>query len=289
MGQIYSACIYDIEDRTACVMDADKFHANCYSFCGTVAAAHYLLRTKPHNVMWGGDYIVLDDALEDVCDEKTLLGISTYVDYEGFKRNNKNVSEKPYYDRIKFIEENNKTWKRISVWDEAIKHFDLKKMHSVPYSGFLINQTKKQAVDLADYQTKAKFHCDETEVEMCIDPIPVLTELSGSSYSGGARMAYLNGVSAQCTPELASSWQGDLLQISDSLPDGFDTIDCCFADVWEKAKYCYKVFGLTDEGLIKNGDRLYEATLMNLMGKRSGPYHVKVEITDNGYNLKAVD
>ena len=72
MGQIYSACIYDIEDRTACVMDADKFHANCYSFCGTVAVAHYLLRNKPHNVMWGGDYIVLDDALEDIHDEKNF-------------------------------------------------------------------------------------------------------------------------------------------------------------------------------------------------------------------------
>ena len=49
MGQIYSACIYDIEERTACVMDADKFHANCYSYCGAVAVTHYLLRNKPHN------------------------------------------------------------------------------------------------------------------------------------------------------------------------------------------------------------------------------------------------
>ena len=32
MGQIYHANIYDIEERAACVMDADKFHANCYSF-----------------------------------------------------------------------------------------------------------------------------------------------------------------------------------------------------------------------------------------------------------------
>ena len=36
MGQIYHANIYDIEEKTACVMDADKFHANCYSFSRTV-------------------------------------------------------------------------------------------------------------------------------------------------------------------------------------------------------------------------------------------------------------
>ena len=223
--------------------------------------------------------------------KKTLLGISTYVDYEGFERNNKSISEIPYYDRIKFIEENNKTWKRFSVWDEAITHFDLKYKLSVPYDGYLINHTKKLAVDLADYQTKARAMSlsGGIDMEKCIDPIPVLTELSGSSYSGGARMAYLNGVSAQSTPELASSWQGDLLQITDSLQNGFDVIDCCFADVWEKANYCYKVFGLTDEGLIKNGDSLYEAILMNIIGKRSGPHHVKVELTEDGYNFNAVN
>ena len=52
MGQIFHACAYDIETKTCCVYDADKFHANCYSNCGTVFSMHYLLRQKPYRIMW---------------------------------------------------------------------------------------------------------------------------------------------------------------------------------------------------------------------------------------------
>jgi len=30
MGQIFYSSAYDIETKTCCVYDADKFHANCY-------------------------------------------------------------------------------------------------------------------------------------------------------------------------------------------------------------------------------------------------------------------
>ena len=54
MGQIFYSCAYDIENRTRCVYEADKFHANCYSMCGSVFSIHYLLRQKPYRIMWGG-------------------------------------------------------------------------------------------------------------------------------------------------------------------------------------------------------------------------------------------
>jgi hypothetical protein len=56
MGQIFDACVYDTEDRICSVLDADKFHANCYSYSGAVAVAHYLLRQKAYHVMWCGGY-----------------------------------------------------------------------------------------------------------------------------------------------------------------------------------------------------------------------------------------
>ena len=41
MGQIFHACVYDIENRACNVIYADKFHANCHTFSGAVAATHY--------------------------------------------------------------------------------------------------------------------------------------------------------------------------------------------------------------------------------------------------------
>jgi hypothetical protein len=51
MGQIFHSCVYDVESMTCSVEEADKFHANCYSYSGSVAVAHYLLRQKPYRVM----------------------------------------------------------------------------------------------------------------------------------------------------------------------------------------------------------------------------------------------
>jgi hypothetical protein len=111
---------------------------------------------------------------------------------------------------------------------------------------------------------------------MTIDPIPVLTDTGG-----GAQMAYFNGVSAISTEKLAGSWCGDLLQIVDYLPEGFKIIGCCFADIWRRADYCYRIFGLNDEGLIRDGDELYEAVQLGFKGNRGKLYNVKVEMTED--------
>jgi hypothetical protein len=61
MGQIFYATAYDIDAKTCCVMDADKFHANCYAHSDAVCSVHYLLRQKPYRVMWGGYSVVREE------------------------------------------------------------------------------------------------------------------------------------------------------------------------------------------------------------------------------------
>ena len=116
MGQIFNACAYDIETKICCVLDADKFHANCYSYSGAVGSLHYLLRQKPYRIMWGGGYVALDDNIANFSRTEDLLGISTYKDYEDFKYNNDELENKSYYDKVKYIGENSNLWTRINVW-----------------------------------------------------------------------------------------------------------------------------------------------------------------------------
>ena len=277
MGQIFHACAYDIETRTCCAIDADKFHANCYSFSGAVLSMHYLLRQKPYHIMWGGGYVVIDDNLKDISSTEILLGISTYEDYESFEYNNEDIQSKSYYDRVKFIDDNGKLWNRIYVWDDAERYFDWNKTHSALYCGYLINHSQKLAVDLADYHQRSKFLNKEGE-SMAIDAVPVLTETGG-----GAQMAYFDGVSYDSTEKLAGKWCGDLLQIVDELPDGYEVIDCCFADVWQRAKYCCRTFGTNKSGYILSGDdsSMYKAAPLDIFGERGLPCYIKVEETQD--------
>jgi len=219
--------------------------------------------------MWSGDYIVIDDALAEVDDENVLLGISTYENYGSFDKNNLNIAQKPYIDKVKFIDKNNTTWKQISVYYEALEHFNMKEENSIPFAGYLLNLTKNLAVKLSDYYMSSLFLGGiKSDDPMAIDLVPVLTETGG-----GAQMAFLNGVSAASTEKLAGSWCGDLLHIVDSLPDGYEVIKCCFADIWKRTRYCYMMFGLNDEGLIKERQStLYEAIPLSVFGMRgAGP------------------
>ena len=235
MGQIFHACAYDIETKTRCIIDADKFHANCYAHSGTVLSMHYLLRQKPYHVMWKGDYAI---------------------------------------DKVKFIENNVKRWKSIDVMDEAIDYFDWSNTHSVQYSGYLLNHTKKQAINLADYHRLSKF-IHKTDMEMAIDLVPVLTETGG-----GTQMALYDGVSDDSTEELAGQWCGDLLQIMNESPEDYQIVRCCFAEIWSRVKYCYLTFGVNKaDYLLKNsnGELFKSATLNLLHGKRMDMKYIKVE------------
>lgn len=277
MGQIFYASAYDIETKNCCVIYADKFHANCYSCSKAVCSIHYLLRQKPYHVMWGGDYMLIDDNLECASRTEDLLGISTYVDYEDYGRNNSDLEKKSYYEKVKFIGDNNKLWNRINVNEEAMQYFDYENSHTVKYSGFLVNHTKKLAINLEDYYKQSKSMIDNTI--MVIDPVPVLTETGG-----GIDMAFLDGFAIDSTEYLAEQWCGDLLQIVDDLDSSYELINCCFAEIRSKMNYCYETYGVSKDGYVlknENGD-LYEATRFEMFFRKRIPstYYFKVELTE---------
>jgi len=288
MGVIFFACAYDIEAKIRSVYDADKFHANCYAHSGAVFSMHYLLRQKPYRIMWGGLDVVEEDNIQDFSKTEDLLGISTYVNFEDFVMNYENIEKEDYYekikDKVKFVNENYNLWEDINVEDEALAYFDWDTNHSVKYSGFLINHTKKLAVDLADYHSKSKFILEN--IVTAIDPIPVLTETGG-----GSRLAFLKGVTYDSTENLSETWCGDLLQIVDELPSDYKLIDCCFASLAEKTKYCYRIFGVDKDDFVvldKNGNRLKVVSLDIFFDDRVAEFHVKAEKVNKGINFQFV-
>jgi len=275
MGQIFYASAYDAKTKECCVMDADKFHANCFSYNGTIISIHYLLRQQPYNVMWGGHYVVLNNRIKQFTREEYLLGLSTYLTKKDFEMNTKNLKENEYYPLIEKISKYSKQWKKIDVLDKAVAYFDWDKNHSPKYDGYLVNHTKKQAVSLTDYFDRSKYLSSE-EWDAAIDLIPVLAETGE-----GTPMVLFDGMSADSTDELAGAWCGDLLQIVDELPDAYPIIPCCFAPIWKRVEYCHEKFGVNDEGFLlkdKEGN-LFEGAVMNIIGKRSSIiYNIKVEL-----------
>ena len=276
MGQIFHACAYDVETKISCVLDADKFHANCFSCSGTVACMHYLLHQKPYRIMWGGAYMLIDHNLEKISKDEILLGISTFWDLSGIAIEEDDIKSKNYCQKIQYIEKTSKSWKNINNWKQASEFFDWENTCSVKYSGYLLNHTKKQAIDLEEYHNRSKYIKDTYEI--AIDPLPVLTETGG-----GTQMALYNGVSIDSTEELAGLWCSDLLQIVDEIPHDYQLINCCFAEIWSRAKYCYRKFGVNQLNFLLNDNngKLFESASLNLYGKRMQTNFIKVEKNDD--------
>jgi hypothetical protein len=277
MGQIFDACIYDIDSMTCCVMDADKFHANCYSFSGAVISTHYLLRQKPYRVMWGGGYAVIHDNIASFSRTEDLLGLSTYTSYEDIESNNEGLRKKDWFDKAKFIGENHERWKHINVWEEARQYCNWEKTHCARYSGYLLNHTQKLAVDMGEYFARSVSTRGKENL-FAIDAIPVLTETGG-----GTSMALFEGVAADSTEKLAETWCGDLLQIVETLPGDYELINCCFAEIWDRADFCYHLFGVDSSGYLlgdKDGNR-YKCASLKLSGDRGAARHVKVELIED--------
>ena len=207
-----------------------------------------------------------------------MYGISTYLDSYNLNDPYHNPNFKDYEDKIKFVEENNKLWNRIDVWGEAEEYFDWDTTHCVKYSGYLLNHTKKMAIDLADYYRKSKY-ATKYGWDTLIDALPVLTETGG-----GTPMAFFDGISVETTEELAGTWCGDLLQIVDDLPKDYQIINCCFAEIWSKVRDCYHKFGINKDNLILQDDngKLLEVVSLNVYFKRGQSRYVKAEADDNG-------
>jgi hypothetical protein len=198
------------------------------------------------------------------------------LDYEAIEYNNDDLEEKEWRDKEKFIDDHCNRWKRMYVWDDAIEYFNMKQTLSVDYSGFLVNHLQKKAVDLTRYYDQSRSEYSNGIV-FTIDPIPVLTETGG-----GTQMALLDGASCDTTEQLAETWRGDLLQITDEPPSDYEVMDCCFANIWGRVRYCYDKFGVDSDGCVlekQKGTRL-QCVKFNICMKRGTSQYIKVERTE---------
>jgi hypothetical protein len=137
-----------------------------------------------------------------------------------------------------------------------------------------LNHTKKLAVNLANYYEHSRYY--KKGIRAAIDALPVLTETGG-----GSAMAMLKGASFDTTENLAGTWCGDLLQIVEELPEGYEIINCCFAELQSRGKFCYGKFGVDKDGYIlgdKSGNR-FKCVLFNLFGERGTTVcYIKTEV-----------
>lgn len=284
MGQIFYMTIYDPETRKCYSEDSDKFHSNCYSFSWDIRITHYLLRQKPYHVMWCGDYVLIDNCLENFS-EVQLLGISVSKDLEIFTNN----GFSPDSEKVKFIAENHETWDEIGIsMDEINEFFDFDNSNSVKYDGFLINHSKKQAIDLKKYYEKSLLY-DQKFRKYLVDLIPSLTE-TGTGIHAGTHMALFDGCSAEVTENLVGQWCGDLLEIVDQSPKDYDIINCCFAPVWERVRYCVKEFGFDKENFVlknKNKDR-FEAVKLSFILTKGRSSYIKIEYDEDKTYYKGI-
>ena len=267
MGQIFDAVAYDIESMTCFRTDVDKFPANCYNKSGAVKCIHYLLRQKAYRVMWGSQDFLTYSLKKSPLDfsEKFLYGFSVLaapLDEEHITYLKEGVEDEMTLSKIDFIVEKSKLWTRLNIWDESDLEHRIRSTHSLScdryshiYRGYLLNHSKRLLIDLKDYFESSEFICEcDSFIRVAIDPIPILTQ-SGS----GLGVEY--GVSAETTRKLAGTWCGDVLEIKNEIPDGYKLIKCCFVDIWERARFLYRKFGLDSENFIvsdEEGTR-YEA------------------------------
>ena len=145
------------------------------------------------------------------------------------------------------------------------------------YSGYLLNHTQKLAIDLNDYHEKSKCITQKGDI-YAIDPIPVLTETGDGSLN-----ALWDGISADTTENLIGKWCGDLLQIVDKLPLDYNVINCCFAEVLSKMRYCYYTFGVDKENFLlmdTDGNR-FKGAKLNIFLRRGPLCYIEVKKTED--------
>jgi hypothetical protein len=221
--------------------------------------------------MWGGYYAIDGKRISKFTRKEDLLGLSTYLEFE--ESDLTNPEYKDCLDKVKFIYDNSKCWKKLNVWEEAANYFKMEINKCVRYEDFLVNHTQKLAIDLTDYFNQSRV-LTQKGGNYAIDPIPVLTETGG-----GTQMAFFDGIADETTEHLAGGWYGDLLQIVDKLADGYSLINCCFAELQSKLSYCYSMFGVNKDGFLLKNDQegLFKAVKLNLYGKRGPISRFKVQ------------
>lgn len=86
---------------------------------------------------------------------------------------------------------------------------------------FVVNYDKKEYMDIAEYMNK----CEYEDEGRAIFPVAILTSV-GNGLGGGD--FYPDPTS---TKELIGAWAGDLLQITDKVPEGFKKISPVFREM----------------------------------------------------------
>lgn len=283
MGLFFYACAYDILNKICCVLDADKFGSECRSFCEPVLSMHYLLRQKAYRVMWGGLHVLDNDNIEEFSRKEDLLGISTFArSYDFHIRNRDFVKDsegKKYHDKMIFVRMSSFLWDYLDLYNEPYEYFNYENTLSVDYTGYLVNHTQNLAVDMEDYYRLSQICIQDIcmqDINTAIDVVAVLTE------TGGGIGMFYNGISVDSTENLSGEWCGDLLQITNSLPDGYLIINCYFADAFGRARHCYKKFGANEDGYVVNDSsgKLFEAVKLDLWGRRKSTFRMKIEKID---------
>jgi hypothetical protein len=85
---------------------------------------------------------------------------------------------------------------------------------------FVVNYDKRQYMDISEYMSK----CKDKKWNCTIFPVAILTSV-GNGLGGGD--FYPDQIS---TKELIGAWAGDLLQITDEVPEGFKKISPVFRE-----------------------------------------------------------
>ena len=97
-------------------------------------------------------------------------------------------------------------------------------------------------------------------------------------------MALFDGASAESTEKFIGTWCGDLLQIVDELPEKYEVINCCFAEIWHKTRLYYYAFGTDKDGYVlkNNAGERFLCVSYNIHQKRGPVMYVKVEEQEEG-------
>jgi len=275
MEQIFYACAYDPETMTRYVYDAGEFQENCYSFSEAVSALQYVLRQKPYHIIWGGNYIYDDYFFEEFSNSKEdLLALSVYMSYSKSELDTLRFSKKSNYDKKKKIGHLNNRWKDIVISDENIR-----KNNSAIYKGYLINHTKKLAINLRKYYKQSVG--DSTIIGskdlFVIDAIPILTETGG-----GFTSALFAGITGDSTYKHRKKWCGDLLEIVNKIPRGYTVINFRFANIVDRYRYCCTKYGLDRDNYIlnRNKKRLV-GTKLTVFGGNDTKSYLKFNLLEN--------
>ncbi len=168
----------------------------------------------PMKVAWVGDY-----------SEDPWSGTEAYqqkVDKEEFM---------PLFNKLWIREEDDKTREKLKIHPEPLNMPELES-----FTGwYLVNHTLRQYVDLKAYAERNKWHEEydwngkHYAYDMCINPLPLLTAC-GNNRGGG------DYYDSHPDFDKVGSWAFDLIEFTNSKPEGFEEVSFHFTEQEEAAQ-----------------------------------------------------